>query len=541
MPDAVLDPRGARGAEVRSTTASVDAPSPGAPPDAPALGAPVLDAPSLNAIVMRVPKRAQTTDPDRLRRTFVATPPLRTLLHSPGHQVLFGRRGTGKTHALRYVAETVRREGHVAIFLDLRGIWSSGGFAQGAFLDGAVPDAVFPDAAFPEGAFPEGARAPVQRRATHALVDVVEALHGALWDVVLDLDLDDHRVRSLIGVMDRLTETTTRVSFTGDGAEPNGLLGSLAGALEDVMRCLRPRRLWVLVDEWSALPLELQPFLADLLRRTLFAVSGITIKIAAVEHRSRFRLRDDDGGDHEGARTGIDVGGDTVAAVDLDDLLKFGNKCEDAVTFFGELLYRHVRELVKDKGRRLHVSNASELLSAAFATPGAFCELVLAGEGIPRDVLTIAGLAAAAAGNDKISRADVSAAARDYFVRDKRGRVSGDADAALANLVRRCADQRTRVVYLRRPGESDDPLIRQLCDARLIHRLRRGVVEVDDTATAYDVYLLDYGCFVDVMAGGRLRALEPGLVRDLRHVRDRDAGVDSRSFATLPTAWYRRP
>lgn len=487
---------------------------------------------------MRVPKRAQTTDPDRLRRTFVAIDPVGAVLRSPGHQVLFGRRGTGKTHALRYLAETVRREGHVATYLDLRAIGSSGSFSQGAVTDEAVAEGAVAESPVAEAAAAEAVRARVQRRATHALVDVVEALHGALWDAILDLDLGG-RLTSLIAAMDRLTETTTRVSGAEDGAEPAALLGSLAGALEDVMRCLRPRRLWVLVDEWSVLPLELQPFLADLLRRTLFAVPGITVRIASIEHRSRFRLRDDDGVDT--ADTGIDVGGDTVAALDLDELLMFGNRCEHAVAFFGELLYRHVHELVKDKGLRLDVAHAGELLSAAFATPGAFCELVLAGERVPRDVLNIAGLAAAAAGPDKISRADVSAAARDYFVRDKQGRISRDADAALANLVRRCADHRTRVVYLRRPGESDDPLIRQLCDARLIHRTRRGVVEVGDTATAYDVYLLDYGCFVDVMAGGGLRALEPGLARELRHVRDRDAGVDGRSFATLPTAWYRRP
>src|SRR5512144_420218 len=204
MPDAVLDPRRARRAEVTPSTASRT----GTSRTGTSRTGTSLDATWLNAVVMRVPKRAQTTDPDRLRRTFVAIDPVGAVLRSPGHQVLFGRRGTGKTHALRYLAETVRREGHVATYLDLRAIGSSGGFSESAVTDGALLEAAVAD----------GARARVQRRATHALVDVVGALHGALWDAILDLDLDD-RVMSLIAAMDRVTETTTRVSAVEDGAE----------------------------------------------------------------------------------------------------------------------------------------------------------------------------------------------------------------------------------------------------------------------------------------------------------------------------------
>jgi hypothetical protein len=164
---------------------------------------------------------------------------------------------------------------------------------------------------------------------------------------------------------------------------------------------------------------------------------------------------------------------------------------------------------------------------------------VLASEGVPRDAINITGLAAAVAVRSKISREDVSAAARDYFLRDKEGRIPPKAEAALARLVRRCAEQKSRVLYLRRHGESNDPVIQQLYDARLIHRVRQGILDADDPSIKFDVYLVDYGCFVDLMSGGRLRAIDDGLARELRLVDDTNVRINSRSYATLPRAWYR--
>ncbi|HTI22829.1 MAG TPA: hypothetical protein VL652_17675 [Kutzneria sp.] len=41
------------------------------------------------------------------------------------------------------------------------------------------------------------------------------------------------------------------------------LFGPLGRALRAVTKALRPSRLWLLLDEWSSLPLERQPLLAD--------------------------------------------------------------------------------------------------------------------------------------------------------------------------------------------------------------------------------------------------------------------------------------
>jgi hypothetical protein len=68
------------------------------------------------------------------------------------------------------------------------------------------------------------------------------------------------------------------------------LFGPLSRALRAVAASLRPARLCLLLDEWSSIPLDLQPLLADLLRRGVLPVRGITVKIAAIERRSRLAL-----------------------------------------------------------------------------------------------------------------------------------------------------------------------------------------------------------------------------------------------------------
>jgi Cdc6-like AAA superfamily ATPase len=51
----------------------------------------------INDALLRLTKRAETNDRSKLLETFVNIGPLFTLLSNSDHQVLYGRRGTGKT------------------------------------------------------------------------------------------------------------------------------------------------------------------------------------------------------------------------------------------------------------------------------------------------------------------------------------------------------------------------------------------------------------------------------------------------------------
>lgn len=71
----------------------------------------------LNTAFLKISRRAETYDRAQLVATFVDIGALFTLLSNRDHQVLYGRRGTGKTHALYYLADSVEAKGDLSVQL----------------------------------------------------------------------------------------------------------------------------------------------------------------------------------------------------------------------------------------------------------------------------------------------------------------------------------------------------------------------------------------------------------------------------------------
>jgi hypothetical protein len=180
------------------------------------------------------------------------------------------------------------------------------------------------------------------------------------------------------------------------------------------------RRIWVLIDEWSTLPEILQPYLADFVKRTLFPIRNYSVQIAAIEQRSNFREG------HGTEITGIELGSDAFADINLDDHLVFENSPLRAITFFKEMLYRHLLA-VSDDGAP--VRDPDDFLRTAFTQASTFRELVRACEGVPRDAINIIQIAATRAQDEKISVPHIRDAAKDWYDRDKATYVNNNAEA----------------------------------------------------------------------------------------------------------------
>jgi hypothetical protein len=481
---------------------------------------------------MRVARRAEKATPEYLARTFVPVEPVPSLLESLDNQVIYGRRGTGKTHLLKYLAEKKKREGDVALYVDLRTIGSSGG--------------LYADTSQPLGL-----------RATHLLVDLVEELHNQIRQLVEDTDTFDEVLDTLVPSLDDIGVAASQVRVVGstessvtisEGAEDSSgsnvsaalhgsapsvsasvskrrkhsrkltesrrksgdevltvQFGLLGRALSSLLKAMAGRQLWLLLDEWSSVPRDLQPYLGDLLRRSFFPAAGICIKIGALERQSNFIEIADPGAEY----VGIDLGADTAASLDLDDFLVFRSDRSHAVNFFSQLLYQHLWVLMSTLGYEFQLKTAAAFREMCF-TDFAFDELVRASEGVPRDALNVAGLAAAIAADKPITVRNIQIAARDYFLRDKEGKIPEKAQVLLNGIVRDCVRRETRVLALRRPAESDNYLVQSLYDNRLIHRIEQGVMMGNDYSVKYDLYLVDFGCFVNMLSRGETRAVDDG-------------------------------
>lgn len=477
-----------------------------------------MSATPINTAIAGLLKRAEAEDAATLAETFVDVNALFARLSSRDSQIVFGRRGTGKTHALKYLAETLRGRGDTVVYLDLRLLGSSGGI----YTDSGVS---------------------VEEAGTRLLVDVLQGTYDELLEQALagaategiDGDL-------LLTRLEKLGDALSGVEIVGETEERNlasadssrgseiGLeaprlsafaraneaqrlaaerevimrgvarhrvhFGSVAGAIKKLIPSLPGKRLWLIMDEWSHVSMDLQPLLADLIRHCLLPVPGVTVKFGAIETRTTFKLDRPDG-----SYVGIEVGADVSADIDLDAFMVFTTAGINATEFFAQLFQRHIHAAANGTDRKLNFSSPEDFVNQAFAGKLAFQELVRAAEGVPRDGINVLSKAALQAGNDRITLRHVRDAARGWYLSDKQATLGArPAERDLLHwIIDRVIDERRVRGFLLRQG-SESHLINWLYDARLIHLIRRSIAAKDQAGVRFDAYAVDYGCYVDLFA-----------------------------------------
>ena len=78
-------------------------------------------------VLLQMPLRADKWNEVQLFETFVTVGPLIPLLLGTNNHILYGRRGTGKTHVFSFLKTTIEKDfGDCCIYIDLRTIGSTG-------------------------------------------------------------------------------------------------------------------------------------------------------------------------------------------------------------------------------------------------------------------------------------------------------------------------------------------------------------------------------------------------------------------------------
>lgn len=283
--------------------------------------------------VARIHQRSERQeDVEKLIGTYVDVG-LLPQLNNRNHQIFFGRRGTGKTHVMKVLEASLREEPRACVgYVDCRTLGSTGQFSDSTL--------------------------PMQQRCLSLLRDILLVLQDVLLqyiaenpnknsDAALDALADfgasvvdgSKKVISAVVVTEK-TVTEEAAITAGVSLGTKGLAGSVGGEASDSssgkvsiteevrasdkiifpdlnkylqkVLSLADCQLHILVDEWSSLPLDIQPFLAEFVKRGLLPIKDVTVKISALEHRSRFS-------DEGGAGWGFELGADIATAPDLDD------------------------------------------------------------------------------------------------------------------------------------------------------------------------------------------------------------------------------
>ena len=472
--------------------------------------------------VSRILQRSERQeDAEKLLHTYVDVGILPQLTND-NHQVIYGRRGTGKTHVLKVLEKQLGGiPTNTIVYIDARTLGSS---AQ--YLDQAVP---------------------IHLRCMSLFRDIVNSVQAQLLEHLVAHPSEKHELafEALSQLGDAVMEQTRRVdrqviieslSNASDKSSANAevklaaapsmsfraSLGSdknvgaktietykvvpeekvyfpqIHAALSRVLD-LGKTRLYILLDEWSSLPLDIQPYLSEFLKRGILPVLRVTLKIAALEHRSAFTVQ------REGQQAiGFEIGADIATATDLDDYLVFDRNPAQIAALYADMLYRHINSelppayLVDKFG----VADGSRLVARMFVDQSTFTELARASEGVVRDLINIFTAAffdAQKRSRPTIDKRAVSQAARRWFEQDKAAYLDDELREVLRRIIDQVIGQRHARSFLLPRELENHPIIQRLFDFRVLHQMQRGYADKDNPGVRYNIYTLDYGTYVDLI------------------------------------------
>ncbi|WP_048899580.1 hypothetical protein [Photobacterium swingsii] len=466
----------------------------------------------LSEILATMPRRAEKKPDNYLVDSFVHIGSVFSLFSCLENQIIYGRRGTGKTHLLKYLRNDVKKSGVACLEIDMRTMGSTGGM----YADGNIG---------------------LTERASRLLSDTLCDIREQILDVCYDNELCD--LSQLIPLLDEFVEQATHIVIQGnvDKEQSNSKaissassakfsavispkssfsanlecsksvndsgtvttresgqqtlrihFGTLSRILKRIVKLMPEGSLLILIDEWSEVPLDLQPYLADMLRRIIFPVSTITVKIAAISHRSRFRIHDE-----HGASIGLEVSSDASASLNLDHFMVFDSDKEQSVEFFKNLVFKHAKAADR---KNIIPSDIDEFISMVFKNKNALEEFARASEGVPRDAINIISQAAQHQKDQKIGVKSIRNAARTWYTTSKSKDINSRTEAVgllewiVSSVI---GAKRTRGFLVN--SSITDELIDYLYDSRVIHLVRQGVSVNAVQGSKYNLYSLDYGCY----------------------------------------------
>ena len=279
-------------------------------------------------------------------------------LEGPNSQILFGRRGTGKSHLLRLL--TARKNldpTAAAVFIDVRQL----GSAQ-LMTDITRPLTVRTISVFRDllgqlqshlldlATDPRQAARIDALESVSLLADTIATVSStvASREVTAETGTSLHRSTTFSAGISRTPSLSAALSSgSADSAkfaehytqllEDTVIFGQITAALETVLTRLGLAKFFVVLDEWSTIPADVQPYIAEFLKRTILSTPRISLKIGSLTYQSVFRSRTG-----LGQYIGLEFGADVTRNLDLDEHYAFEHDPSLAIKTFADLLWRHL-------------------------------------------------------------------------------------------------------------------------------------------------------------------------------------------------------
>jgi len=434
------------------------------------------------------------------------------------NQVIYGRRGTGKTHLLRALQEAVIVDFDnvriIPVYIDLRKfkplLQESNPMYCALIVFKEIALEVF--AAIIEN-IPTlfGLNEYTQSDLEHIksikqiLQKYAEDLNYSLDGINLtklgDVDFDINEVKNY-----ELSLGLSSQPYVGGKVERKEDLSGkdkrlkyisfaeISEILNTLVFKLNLERVMLLLDEWSEISKDYQYILAELLK-TAFIASGFTCKLAAIPNRTKL-IND--------KRIGLEDGGD-IFGISLDNRFIYEINPLGTKAFFNELLFNHMStinpELFSEYYDKENKQPSVRFIED-FLNPNAMKELLIASSGIPRDFINIfinSYMKYEDSGTTykTISVRDVRKGTTEWYEVDKKKAVESQQQAKilLDSIINEIIINRKSCHFLVPQLCSTNDWFQSLIDLRVIHLRKEGISHKGKKNVAYNVYYIDYACY----------------------------------------------
>ena len=145
----------------------------------------------INNTFLKFAKRSETLDIDYLVKTFVNVGPLFTILSNKEHEIIYGRRGTGKTHALLNLKSSINDNHEISVYIDLRTIGSNGGI----FSDSSIS---------------------IVERATRLLIDTISFIVTNIVDNVILDETSKYNLSKVSPIADKIWDSISEIKIESE-------------------------------------------------------------------------------------------------------------------------------------------------------------------------------------------------------------------------------------------------------------------------------------------------------------------------------------
>jgi len=279
----------------------------------------------------------------------------------------------------------------------------------------------------------------------------------------------------------------------------------IAKAFREWLESVSAEHLVVMIDEWSAIDFDAQPYLAHLLKRirqsSSSPVSKVHLKLGCIPIRTQLSLRQES----SPIPIGLEEGDDIYPDADLDRAVYFDRQDNMSLVFLQDILQRHAAQSLTWVGSLEPLAFTEFIRSSVFASDLVFSELCWASAGVPRDFLDMMS---------KATRAKVTRSAEKITFRDVREVVRPVYEARVKDIPAQSImlnkevyrkivfPNRSFAEFLLSDELAQTPDVSTLWAERLWHLSPERFVD-QETGNTYQRYRIDYGMYVDLVRSSK--------------------------------------